>query len=77
MPPLQKELDPVQIEVKIESFLQNTKQMLVETVFVWPKPRVLNVNEKFDPKYRLEKVEKYSTNEVWNFIVNPKIGEEK
>lgn len=74
MPPI-KEPDPVQIEIKIESFLQELKKIFIETVFVWPQPRLLPQNEKFDTANRLTKVEKYATSRVWEFLTRPKVQE--
>lgn len=71
MPPTSKDTEPVQIEVKIESFLRESQKMFIETVFVWPQPRLLPKNQKFDPTIRLTEVEKYATSEVWEFILKP------
>jgi len=75
MPPIEEPGEPVQIEIKIESFFRELKKMFIETFFVWPEPRLLPKNEKFDPEIRLTKVEKYATNEVWNFLLQPGVGE--
>jgi len=74
MPPI-KEPDPIQIEIKIESFFQESKKIFIETVFVWPQPRLLPKNDKFDPANRLTKVEKYATSKVWEFLTKPTIQE--
>jgi len=71
MPPTKQDTDPVQIEIRIESFLPDTVKLLAETVFAWPRPRLLAKTENFDPAARLESVEKYAVNEVWNFIERP------
>jgi hypothetical protein len=73
IPPIRDEAEPTQIEIKIESFLQESLNMFIETLFVWPQPRLLAKDSKFDPEFRLKRVEKYATNEVWNFLLNPKI----
>jgi len=75
MPPIKEPSEPVQIEIKIESFLQESGKMFIETVFVWPQPRLLPKNKKFDPEIRLKKVEKYAINEVYKFIVPPNVEE--
>ena len=38
MPPKEGEPDPVQIELKIESFLRDTSKIYFETQFAWPQP---------------------------------------
>lgn len=68
MPPLKEDVEPVQIEIKIESFLREAQKMFVETFFVWPKPRLLAEGAHFDTEFRLGSVEKYATEEVCNFI---------
>lgn len=60
---------PEHIEVKIESFLQESEKMFIETLFVWPLPSILDNADKLAPKELLETVEKYATNEVCNFIL--------
>jgi len=75
MPPLGQEADPVQIEIKIESFFRESQKMFIETFFVWPKPRLLPIDKRFDPEVRLTKVEKYAINEVWSFLLQPEVEE--
>jgi hypothetical protein len=74
IPPISNEPEPNQIEIKIESFLKESRKMFIETLFVWPptQPRLLDQNSKFDPEFRLKCVVEYATNEVWNFLLNPK-----
>lgn len=72
MPPLKDDEEPVQIEIKIESFFAESKKMFIETLFVWPKPRPLRLNEKFDPELRLTSVEKYAVSEVCDFVLRSK-----
>lgn len=69
MPPLKEETEPFQIEIKIESFFQESKKMFIETFFVWPKPRLLPPDVKFDPEFRLKRVEKYAAREVCDFVL--------
>jgi hypothetical protein len=76
MPPI-PEPEPVQIEVKIESFLRESQKMFIETFFVWPKPCLWPRDKRLDPEMRLTKVEKYAINEVWNFLIKPEIEEQK
>ncbi len=68
----QEDEEPVQIEVKIESFLQEAKKMFVETLFAWPKPRLLSEDEMFDAEFRLKTTEDYATGQVCDFILKSK-----
>lgn len=67
MPPRPEETEPLQIEVKIESFLKDTRKMYVETQFTWPAPRPPGV--ALDPTNRLKQVDEYVEDEVTSFIV--------
>lgn len=67
MPPRPEDPEPVQIEVKIESFLQDTKKMFVETQFVWPAPKAPGA--PFEIKERLHQVDRYVEDNVEPFIV--------
>lgn len=67
MPPMSGESDPTEVEVKIESFLQDTKKIFVEVVFKWPQPRP--PGSPFEPMNRLKIVDAYIENEVRNFMV--------
>jgi len=75
MPPTKEDTEPVQIELKIESFFQESQKMFIETLFVWPQPRLLPKDKKFDPGFRLQRVEKYAINEVCNFVLRPELEE--
>jgi hypothetical protein len=75
MPPTREDAEPVQIEIKIESFFPESGKIFIETFFVWPQPRLLGKDAKFDPELRLKRVEKYAVNEVCNFLLQPKIEE--
>ncbi|MFC1737418.1 hypothetical protein ACFL1G_00010 [Planctomycetota bacterium] len=76
MPPIKTDPEPVQIEVRIESFLRQAENMLTETIFVWPKPRLLHEDEQFDSEFRLNSVEQYASGELCDFLLNSK-GERK
>ena len=60
--------EPRSIEIRIESFLREQRKLLVETAFVWPRPRALSKDDNFDTIQRLEALENYAANEVWNFL---------
>jgi len=67
MPPRQDDTDPVQIEVKIESFLQDTKKIFLETQFVWLSSK--SPGDSFDPNSRLKDVDQYIERQVEAFVV--------
>jgi len=73
MPPVKEDAEPVQIEIKIESFLRESGKMFIETLFVWPQPRVLQKDTKFDPELRLKRVEKYAISNVCDFVLRPQV----
>jgi len=60
--------EPRSIELRIESFLSEPRKLLVETTFTWPQPKVIASDDPFDVMDRLEALEAYATNEVWNFV---------
>ncbi|MFH1614745.1 MAG: hypothetical protein ABIG61_06650 [Planctomycetota bacterium] len=68
MPPNPKDKQPVQIEVKIESFLQEAKRLFVETAFLWPKPAAISVEESSEVSNMLSAVENFATHQVLDFI---------
>ncbi len=66
------EQEPCSIEIRLESSLREQKKVFVETTFTWPKPRVLQKDQKFDPAEHLNIVEQYAANEVWAFLTQTK-----
>jgi hypothetical protein len=66
MEPLQNEDEPVQIEVKIESFLRDTTKVFVETQFTWLK--ATQPGEPFAVRERLSQMNSYIENQVYDFI---------
>jgi hypothetical protein len=69
MDPVAEDL-PVQIEVKIESFLLDTKKIFVETQFTWPIPPA--PQSPFNVRERLEKMNSYIEAHVQPFISGEK-----
>lgn len=65
MPPQSNEDENVQIEVKIESFLRDTKKIYVETQFVWPQ---LPQGATLDPDRRLRQIDDYVEEYVIPFV---------
>jgi hypothetical protein len=61
--------EPSSVEVKIESYFRELAKLFIETVFIWPQPRIIAAGEQFDPSQRLSTVEAYTDNEVWSFLV--------
>lgn len=62
--------EPVSIELRIESFLRETNKLFVETVFTWPRPRMINSDEPFGPHAAMAQIERFAAEDVWNFIVH-------
>jgi len=60
--------EPTSIEIRIESFMRETQKLFVETVFTWPRPRVVVEQAGFESLARLNEVESFAANEIWNFI---------
>jgi hypothetical protein len=73
MPPHAEENEePCSIELRLESSFREPRKLLIETAFVWPKPLLLQKDEKFDPASRLMSLERYATDEVWTFLTQKK-----
>jgi len=73
MPPQEiPEQEPCSVELRIESLFREPRKLLVETAFIWPKPMLLGEGEKFDSAFRLNTLEQYATNEVWEFLTQTK-----
>jgi hypothetical protein len=75
IPATTNEIDPVHVEIKIESFFEEIDKMFIETQCIWPQPRLLQPDEKFDPGPRLTSVERYATKEVCDFLLKPETEE--
>lgn len=67
MDPSPNEDEPVQIEVKIESFLSDTTKIFVETQFTWPKPTPPGA--PFTARERLSQMNSYIENQVYAFLL--------
>lgn len=67
MPPQPEDPVPMQIEIKIESFLQDSHKFFIETSFTWPQPMEPGVN--LDPTVKLEQLDKYIENNVLTFAL--------
>jgi hypothetical protein len=61
--PIPNNPDPVQIEVKIESYLQDTKKIFVETIFNWFSQGTI------DPRKRITYMDDYLKERVYKFIL--------
>lgn len=55
-----------QIELKIESFLRDSKMLFVEVQYAWLQP--MPINEGFNPKRLIEEIDQFNNNEVTQFI---------
>jgi hypothetical protein len=58
---------PAQIEIKIESYLQDSSKIFAETQFTWPMPTEPGVS--LDPRNRLLEAEDYAKKQVLSFIM--------
>ncbi|MCL4488820.1 MAG: hypothetical protein M1570_11915 [Chloroflexi bacterium] len=70
MPAQANEPNSAQVEVKIESFLQNPKKIFVETQFTWATPS--SPGAPFEAERRLKEVDRYVEDQVEAFIVGGK-----
>jgi hypothetical protein len=66
MAPLEGETDPSQIQIKVESYLKDSKKMFVEAEFKWPQ--VIPAGSPFNSVELLNKVDKYIENQIVSFI---------
>jgi hypothetical protein len=66
MPPMENEPDPVSIELKIESYLNDASKMFIECQASWPKPA--QAGEAIDPVGVLMTVENYIKETAIDFI---------
>jgi hypothetical protein len=66
MPPIEGLADPSQIQVKIESYLKDSKKIFVEVEFRWPEAKPPGF--PFKPIELLTEVDRYVDNEVCSFI---------
>ncbi len=67
MSPQPDDLQPVQIEVKIESFLRDATKLFVETQFKWPRP--MPPGASLDPMSRLNRVDEFVEEKVVPFMM--------
>jgi hypothetical protein len=67
VPPKLDDPEPVEIQLRIESFLRDTKKIWVETVFKWMQP--MPPGTPMDPNSRLSQVDKYIEGSVIPFIM--------
>ena len=57
--------NPIRIEVKIESFIDNTKKIFIETLFFYFQPPQ---GSEFNITQRINETDQYVTNQVYNFF---------
>jgi hypothetical protein len=66
MPPQQDDPESAQIELKIESFLQDTKKIFIEIQSIWRQPKPLGSD--FTPADRLNRANEYVEKQVHAFM---------
>jgi len=67
MDPVPGEINPAQIEVKIESFLNDTNKIFIETQFTWRKPS--DPGTRTQPGEYLEQMDDYISQHVETFMM--------
>jgi len=67
VPPNPGDPEPVEIQLRIESFLQDTKKIWVESIFKWVQP--MPPGTPMDSRSRLSQVDHYVENHVVPFIM--------
>lgn len=66
MPPRASDQDPVEVELKIESFLRDVTQMYLDVHFTWPAPSLPGA--EIAPIDLLNQLEIFITNNALKFI---------
>jgi len=66
-PPQAGDPESAQVELKIESFLRDTKRIFIETQLVWPEPRP--PGSDFAPADKLNQANQYIENKVHAFMM--------
>jgi hypothetical protein len=64
--PLPDEANPVQIELKIESYLQDSSKLFIETQVRWANP--LEQGAVYDPKQYLDEMQHFITTRIHRFM---------
>jgi len=67
MPPQPNDPEPIQVEVKIESYLRDTTQIFIAIQFAWRGPKPPGTD--FNPEERLNQVNQYIENQVHAFMM--------
>lgn len=67
LPPEPTASDPIQGEVKIESFLRDPRKLFVEVTLAWPKPEP--PTDRFEPRRILSEVESFANSDVREFLM--------
>jgi hypothetical protein len=67
MPPTSEDPSDPLVELKIESYLKDTKKFFIEAQFQWQRPQPPGA--KLDPENRLITVDNFIQNETLNFIM--------
>ncbi len=68
MPPQPDKPNDATIEVKIESFLQDSRKLFIEIQFVWPMPQNIAQGGLFDASNRIRQANRYMEDQVIAFI---------
>lgn len=68
----QAEGEPYSIEIRAGSALREPGKLVIETIFVWPRPHVVAADDKFNLGDLLQTVEQYAADEVFDFLTQQK-----
>ena len=60
--------EPYSIEIRAGSAMREPGKLVVETIFVWPKPHMVTADDKFNLGDLLNTVEQYAADEVFDFL---------
>jgi len=68
--PSMDEDEPIQIEIKLESFLENTNKIYLETIFRWVRPS--EQGEGYNIRNRIDNINNYIEENVLSFLEGKK-----
>ena len=71
-PHAQEGQQPHSVEIRAGSAMREPGKLVIETIFVWPKPHIVTAEQKFNLGQLLNEVEQYAAEEVFNFLTQKK-----
>jgi hypothetical protein len=67
MPPEPTDAEPVQTEVRVESFFTDPRKLFVQATMVWPQPQA-QASGGFDPARLIRNVEEFANGDLLDFL---------